>query len=116
MTGKGREIAAIMMARGIDILCLQELRWTGGQSGGKARNLGDGVKLYYCGGKKARNGVGICLSSEWQDKVISVERKPDRIITMKLVIPGMSINIISVYDPPPAGVLSRGEGHVLEPT
>ena len=76
-----------------------ELRWTGGHSGGIARALGDGYKLYYCGGKKARNGVGICLSEYWQDKVIAVERKPERIIYMKLVIPGMTINIVSVYAP-----------------
>ena len=46
---------------------------------------------------KASNGVGICLSEYWQDKVITVERKPDRIIYMKLVIPGMSNNILSSY-------------------
>ena len=49
LTGKGREVAAVLVARKIDILCLQELRWTGRQSGGKARPLGDGCKLYYCG-------------------------------------------------------------------
>ena len=47
--------------------------------------------------KKVRNDVGICLSEYWQDEVIAVERKSDRIIYMKLVIPGMSINILSVY-------------------
>ena len=99
LTGKGREVAAIMAARRVEILCLQETRWTGGKSGGKARNLGDGCKLYYSGGKQPRNGVGICLNEYWQDKVISVERKSDRIIKMKLVIPGMSITIISTYAP-----------------
>ena len=59
----------VMLARKIDILYLQELRWTGGESGGKARALGDGYKLYYCSRKKARNGVGICLSEYWQDKL-----------------------------------------------
>ena len=83
-----------MVARGVEILCLQEARWTGGKSGGKARNLGDGCKLYYNGGKQPRNGVGICLSEYWQDKVISVERKSDRRIAMKLVILGMSITIL----------------------
>ena len=45
LTGKGREIAAVMRARKMDILCLQETRWTGDKSKGKARNLGDGCKL-----------------------------------------------------------------------
>ena len=99
LTGKGREIAAIMVVRGVEILCIQETRWTGGKSGGKARNLGDRCKLYYGGGKQPRNEVGICLSEYWQDKVISVERKSDRIIAMKLVITGMSITILSAYAP-----------------
>ena len=48
--------------------------------------------------KKARNGVGICLSEYWQDKVIAVERSQTGLY-MKLVIPGMSINILSAYAP-----------------
>ena len=99
LTGKSREISAIMVDRGIDILCLQETRWTGGKSKGKARNIGDGCKLYYSGGNRPRNGVGICLNSYWQDKVIDVQRKSDRIIWMKLVTPGKNFNIISAYAP-----------------
>lgn len=99
LTGKSREIADMMTSRKIDILCLQETRWTGGKSKGKARNIGDGCKLYYSGGDRPRNGVGICLSNYWQDKVIAVERKSDRIITMKLVTAGDRYNIISAYAP-----------------
>lgn len=47
ITGKRREVAAVMLASNIEILCLQEKRWTGGKSGEKARELGDGYKLYY---------------------------------------------------------------------
>ena len=82
-----------MLARKIKILCLQETRMTGGKSVG---NWGDGCKLYYSGGKQPRNSVEICLSDYWQDKVIAVERS-DRIIAMKMIIHGMSINIISAY-------------------
>lgn len=64
LTGKDREIADMMQRRNIDILCLQETRWKGGKSGGKATNLGEGYKLYYSGGLKPQNGVGICLSEE----------------------------------------------------
>ena len=49
--------------------------------------------------KKARNGVGICLSEYWQDKVIAVERKQDRNIYRELVIPGISLNILSAHAP-----------------
>ena len=37
MTGKGRELAAMMVKRKVDILCVQETRW----KGRKARNIGD---------------------------------------------------------------------------
>ena len=81
-----------MVARMFDILCLQELRWTGGNLEGKPGPLVMDAS-YTIAVKKARNGAGICLSEYWQDKVIAVEKKPDRIIYLKLVIPGMSINI-----------------------
>ena len=99
LTGKSREIADVMLRKKIDILCLQDTRWTGGKSGGKARNLGDGFKLYYSGGGKPRNGIGICLSEEWQDKVIETNRKSDRVMTMKLVTPDKTYNIITAYAP-----------------
>ena len=51
MTGKSRELADLMKTRRIDVMCLQETRW----GGNKAREIGDGCKLFYSGGKKARN-------------------------------------------------------------
>lgn len=47
LTGKSREIVDVMQRRGISVMCLQELKWTG-QS---AKELGDGYKLFYSGGK-----------------------------------------------------------------
>jgi exonuclease III len=99
LTAKSREIADMMTRRKLDILCLQETRWTGGKSGGKARFIGDGIKLYYSGGTRPRNGVAICLQEEWQDKVIDVTRKSDRIIAIKLVTTNRTYNIVSVYAP-----------------
>ena len=99
LTAKGREIADLMKRRKIDILCLQETRWTGGKSGGKARDIGEGYKLYYSGGGKPKNGVGVCLAEKWQDKVITTERKSDRIMTMKLVTSDKTYNIITAYAP-----------------
>jgi len=93
LTAKSREIADLMVRRSIDILCLQETRWTGGKSGEKARNIGEGIKLYYSGGGRLKNGVAICLKEEWQDKVIEVERKSDRMMNMKLVTPRQTYNI-----------------------
>ena len=99
LTGKSREVADMMKRRKIQILCLQETRWTGGKSGGKARTIGDGYKLYYSGGGRPRNGVAICLSEEWQDRVIATERASDRIMKMKLVTPEKTYNIVTAYAP-----------------
>ena len=62
MTGKGREVADLMEQRGVDILCVQETRW----KGEKARCIGGGYKMWYCGSENKKNGVGIILKrSMW---------------------------------------------------
>ena len=99
LIGKSIEITDMITRRRIGILCLKETRWTGGKSGDKARNLGNGVKLYYSGGGKPRNGVEICLKEEWQDKTIEINRKLDRIMLMKLVKSSKMYSIITAYAP-----------------
>ena len=63
-----------------------------------ARNLWDGCKLYYSGGNRPKNGVGTCLNRYWHWK-IDVQRVLDRLVALKLVIPGMNYNIVSAYAP-----------------
>ena len=53
MTGKGREVADLMERRGVDILCVQEIRW----KGKRARFIGGGYKMCYCGSGNKKNGV-----------------------------------------------------------
>ena len=56
MTGRSREVADVMKRRKINILCVQETRWRGN----KARNLGEGYKLFYSGAnKEGRGGLGV---------------------------------------------------------
>ena len=93
MTGKSREIPDIMHRRKIMIACVQETKW----KGSKAKEIGEGFKLYYHGICRARNGIGIILSKEWQDKILEIKRISDRIMTMKLVSGNTMLNIISVY-------------------
>ena len=95
MTGKSREIADIMYRRKIMIACVQETKW----KGSKAKEIGEGFKLYYHGICRARNGIGIILSKEWQDKILKIKRISDRIMTMKLVSGNTMLNIISGYAP-----------------
>ena len=96
MTGKGREIADLMERRKVGVLCVQETRW----KGDKARELGDGYKLFYSGAsKEGRNGVGIVLSKRFKDCLASVKRVSDRIMIIKLCLEGTMVNIASVYAP-----------------
>ena len=43
--------------------------------------------------------MAICLSEEWQDRVIATERASYRIMTMKLVTPEKTYNIVTAYAP-----------------
>ena len=68
MTGKGREVADLMERRGVDILCVQETRW----KGERARCIGGGYKMWYCGSGNKKNGVGIILKKEHVDRVVEL--------------------------------------------
>ena len=48
----------MMKRRKVDILCVQETKW----KKNKAREMGDGYKLYYTVEDGRRNGVWIILS------------------------------------------------------
>ncbi|XP_058180118.1 uncharacterized protein LOC131298659 [Rhododendron vialii] len=96
LTGKTRELVDTMLRRKIRIACLQETKWVGE----KAREIENtGYKLYYTGKNRHRNGVGIVVDKHLKDSVVTVTRKGDRIILVKLVIGGSIVNIISAYAP-----------------
>uniref|UniRef100_A0A8D8SH78 Craniofacial development protein 2 n=2 Tax=Cacopsylla melanoneura TaxID=428564 RepID=A0A8D8SH78_9HEMI len=96
MTGRGRELADMMRRRRVQILCVQETRW----KGNKARELGDGFKLIYSGANSSgRNGVGIVLNEEMKTKVTNVNRISDRVMSLRLEIEHLVINIICAYAP-----------------
>ena len=80
----------------MNIACLQETKWVGL----KAKELENaGNKIYYTGLDRCRNGGGIVVDKDLKDDVVTVSRKGDRIILVKLVLGGNIINIISVYSP-----------------
>ena len=79
----------------IDIMCVQETKW----KGSKARELGNIFKLFYVGEDGRRNGVGIILNDEMKKGVLSVKRRSDRIIRVKVALNGYIINIMSAYAP-----------------
>ncbi|KAK3568690.1 hypothetical protein QTP86_013449 [Hemibagrus guttatus] len=95
MTGKGRELADMMERRKVDILCVQETRW----KGSKACSIGAGFKLFYYGVDSKRNGVGVVLKEEFVRNVLEVKRVSDRVMSLKLEIEGVMLNVVSGYAP-----------------
>ncbi|KAK3544160.1 hypothetical protein QTP86_003938 [Hemibagrus guttatus] len=93
--GKGRELADMMERRKVDILCVQETRW----KGSKARSIGAGFKLFYYGVDSKRNGVGVVLKEEFVRHVLEVKRVSDRVMSLKLEIEGVMLNVVSGYVP-----------------
>ncbi|KAK3522434.1 hypothetical protein QTP86_010804 [Hemibagrus guttatus] len=95
MTRKGRELADMMERKKVDILCVQETRW----KGSKARSIGAGFKLFYYGVNSKRNGVGVVLKEEFVRNVLEVKRVSDRVMSLKLEIEGVMLNVVSGYAP-----------------
>ncbi|KAL3355926.1 hypothetical protein AABB24_016872, partial [Solanum stoloniferum] len=94
LTGKSIELVKILKKRKINIACVQETRWVGA----KAREV-DGFKLWYSGGSRDRNGVGILVDGDLREQVVEVRRISDRLMTIKLVIGGCTLSVISAYAP-----------------
>ncbi|KAK3564719.1 hypothetical protein QTP86_024874, partial [Hemibagrus guttatus] len=92
---KGRELADMMERRKVDILCVQETRW----KGSKAHSIGAGFKLFYYGVDSKRNGVGVVLKEEFLRNVLEVKRVSDRVMSLKLEIEGVMLNVVSGYAP-----------------
>ena len=95
VTSKEREVADLMERRGVDILCVQKICW----KGERARCIGRGYKMWYCGNGNKMNGVGIILKKEHVDRVVELWRVTDRIICLNIKLDGVMLNVISVYAP-----------------
>ncbi|KAK3544097.1 hypothetical protein QTP86_001518, partial [Hemibagrus guttatus] len=70
---KGRELADMMERRKVDILSVQET--------------------------SKRNGVGVVLKEEFVRNVLEVKRVSDRVMSLKLEIEGVMLNVVSGYAP-----------------
>lgn len=58
----------------------------------------DGFKLWYSRSPRSRNGVGILVDKELKKQVVEIRRVNDRMMTVKLVVRGLTFKIISAYD------------------
>ncbi|KAK3522562.1 hypothetical protein QTP86_023279 [Hemibagrus guttatus] len=60
---------------------------------------GAGFKLFYYGVDSKRNGVGVVLKEEFVRNVLEVKRVSDRVMSLKLEIEGVMLNVVSGYAP-----------------
>ncbi|XGW34176.1 hypothetical protein V3C99_018193 [Haemonchus contortus] len=95
LTGKSREVADVMKRMNIQVLRLQETRW----KGAKAREIGEGGKLYNNGDDIKRNGVAIAVAESLEDSVSAVSRINSRIMAIRIDTEEGYWTIISVYAP-----------------
>ena len=93
--GKSSEVVDVMMRRRVDVACVQEVRW----KGERAREVGEGYKIYYVGEASGRNGVGVIVSSSMVDSVVEVKKCSSRLMKVKLVWEGIVVNVVCVYAP-----------------
>lgn len=84
-----------MERKRIGVLCVQETRWRGN----KAKDLGSDCKLFYSEANfQGRNGVGIVLSKELKDSLVSVSQRRDRVMSIKLCLEE-TVYIVCGYAP-----------------
>lgn len=96
LTGKAMELVDTMIRRKVNVVCLQETKWVGE----KAKEVEKtGYKIFYTGKDRHRNGARIVVDKNLKDKVVTVTRKEDRILLIKLVVGVDIINVISAYAP-----------------
>ena len=95
MTRKGMKIVSLMKRR--FVLCVQETKW----KGERACELRDGFKIFYYGMDAKRNGVEVVVDPELKKSVLSIERKSDRMIGVKLAVDKQIINIVRCTHPKP---------------
>ncbi|XP_037800555.1 uncharacterized protein LOC119595498 [Penaeus monodon] len=85
MTGRGRALTELMRRRKVDIMCVQETRW----SGNKSKELGDGYKLIYGnanldkGRKNLRTG---CRSDEKDEFWTTLQDGFEKVLKAKDVL------------------------------
>lgn len=61
--------------------------------------LGVGLRIFYHGVDRRRNGVGVTLKEENIKSVLEVKRVLDRVMSKKLEIEGVVMNVVSAYLP-----------------
>ncbi|KAF3668340.1 hypothetical protein FXO38_08141 [Capsicum annuum] len=94
LQGKSIELVKVLKRWKSNIKCVKETKWVGI----KARDV-DGYKLWYSRCDRRRNGVGILVDEELREQVVEVKRVSDRLMTITLVVGGVSLHVCYVCVP-----------------
>ncbi|KAF3665017.1 hypothetical protein FXO38_09825 [Capsicum annuum] len=92
LQGKSIELVKILRKRRVSVACVQETKWVGT----KVRDM-DGYKLWYSDSVRHRNRIGILVDEDLREQVVEVKRVSDRLMSIKLVMGGSTVNVISAY-------------------
>jgi hypothetical protein len=109
LTGRSAELVEMMGRRRLDICCLQETRWKGGQARVFEVLKGQKFKLFWSGSRdvpekgvrkdRSDAGVGIMVAEKWIENVIEVQRRSERIMIMRVRVGSSVLNVVSAYAP-----------------
>ena len=98
LRGRSSEVVETVSRRGVDLCCLQEVRWRGASAhmivGKDSR-----YKVFWIGNEIGNGGVGILLAEEWVEKVYDICRISNRLMMIKLAIDNNIITVLSCYAP-----------------
>jgi hypothetical protein len=96
LTCKLRELVDTVIRKHVNILCVQETKWTG-QKANEVKNTY--FKLWYTRKERSKNDVGIIIDKSLKNGAVVVRRQGDRIIMIKLIFGDLVLNVISAYAP-----------------
>ena len=98
LRGRVCEVVETLSSRKVDVCCIQETRYRGGNCR-TIKGKDTRYKLYWSGNDEGTAGVGVFVAEEWIEKVFEVQRVPDRIILVKLIVGQRVFTFLSVYAP-----------------
>ncbi|XP_013794502.1 uncharacterized protein LOC106478496 [Limulus polyphemus] len=95
ITGRGREPADALERRKVKIVYIKDTKWERQST----KKISGGYKLFYSGGSKGRNRVGIVLAKKIMMTVVKIEKISERFMRLKVTTEDGLRNIVSGYAP-----------------
>ena len=98
LRGRTSEVVETVSRRGIDLCCLQEVRWKG-VSARMLAGKDSRYKLVWVGNKDGTAGVEVLLAEKWIEKVFDIKRVSDRLMLIKIIVGETIVTVLSAYAP-----------------